>query len=85
MVKKEKTFRSPDIELSPGAAMGIEGQLLLFPFVLMIAKLVLVAGLGAIQLFHQEDDRIMMHPQHPHAIHSCKKSRIFRTQPLAFI
>lgn len=66
----KESHRSPDVDFGPGTTMRVERQLFLLAFVLVVPELVLVTGLGAVELLHQEDDSIVVHPQHPHTVHA---------------
>ena len=61
---------SPEIDLSAGCPMGIQGWLLLALSLLVVAELVVLAALSPRQLLCQEDDSIVVDAQEPCPTHS---------------
>lgn len=61
---------SPEIDLSSGSPMRIQGGLLLTLSLLMVAELIMLAALGPRQLLCQEDDSIVVDAQKPCSTHS---------------
>ena len=62
----------PEIDLSAGCPMGIQGWFLLALSLLVVAELIVLAALGSRQLLCQEDDSIMVDAQEPCPTHSTK-------------
>lgn len=67
---------SPEIDLSAGCPMGIQGWLLLALSLLVVAELVVLAALSPRQLLCQEDDSIVVDAQEPCPTHSWGESTV---------
>lgn len=69
---------SPEIDLSTGRPMGVQGWLLLTLSLLVVTELIVLAALGPGQLLCQEDDSIVVDAQESCSTHSWGEAKSYR-------